>query len=161
VSQAALFKRFGTKEKLIVAALSRPLGKNPVADLLASGPDETPIPDQLVTLGTQIMAAMRRLVPCLAMLHAAAIESGPQLGHASSLPVQARERLTAWFQTAMDQGRIRRMDAHIMAVSFIGMLNARPFREVILGDVGLTCTDEAYVRQLVDQIWAGISGETP
>jgi hypothetical protein len=49
----------------------------------------------------------------------------------------------------------------VMAVGFIGMLKARPFREIILGDHGLQCTDEEYVTQLVDQLWSGIAPETP
>ena len=159
MSQAALFKRFGTKEKLIVAALSRPMGKNPVAEVLALGPTDAPIKDQLVTLGTGIMAVMRRLVPYMAMLHAAAIDTKAHLGQDHAPPIQARKLITAWFQAAMDQGRIRPMDPHIMAVGFIGMLKARPFREIIIGDDGLACSDEVYVRQLVDQMWLGIAGE--
>ena len=159
ISQAALFKRFGTKENLIVAALSRPMGKNPVADVLAEGPTDDPIPDQLVALGVGIMTMMRRLVPCMAMLHAAAIDTKAHLGQDHAPPKQARKLITAWFQRGMDQGRIRPMDPHIMAVGFIGMLKARPFREIILGDDGLKCSDEVYVRQLVEQMWSGISGE--
>ena len=155
ISQAALFKRFGTKENLIVAALSRPMGKNPVADVLAEGPTDDPIPDQLVALGVGIMTMMRRLVPCMAMLHAAAIDTREHLGQDHAPPKQARKLITEW----MDQGRIRPMDPHIMAVGFIGMLKARPFREIILGDDGLKCSDEVYVRQLVEQMWSGISGE--
>lgn len=159
MSQAALFKRYGTKEKLIVAALSRPMGKNPLAEVLAGGPTDEPIPDQLVVLGVGIMTVMRRIVPCMAMLHAAAIDTKAHLGQDHAAPMQGRMLITAWFQAAMDQGRIRDMDPHIMAVGFIGMLKARPFREIIIGDDGLKCSDEAYVRQLVEQMWSGIAGE--
>ena len=159
MSQASLFKRFGTKEKLIVAALSRPIGKNPVAEVLALGPSDDPIPEQLIVLGVGIMTMMRQIVPCMAMLHAAAIDTKAHLGQDHAAPMQGRKLITAWFQAAMDQGRIRVMDPHIMAVGFIGMIKARPFREIIIGDDGLKCSDEAYVRQLVEQMWSGIAGD--
>jgi len=160
MSQAALFKRFGTKEKLIVAALSRPLTKVPLAEALAAGPTDAPIKDQLTLMGMGILFVMRKVVPCMAMLHAAGIDPKDKLSHQDAPPMRARKLLTAWLQTAMDQGRIRVLDPHIMAVGFLGNLIVRPFREVILGDTELSCSDEAYVRQLVDQLWSGIGVET-
>lgn len=161
MSQAALFKRFGTKEKLILAALSRPqmMTGNPVAALLMAGPTQAPIRDQLIDIGTSILTVMRKLVPCMAMLHAAGIDPREEMSHDMAPPIQGRKLLTAWLQQAMDQGRIRSMDPHIMAVGFLGMLKARPFREVILGDTGLECSDTIYVTQLVDQMWSGIAGQ--
>ena len=160
MSQAALFKRFGTKEKLIVAALSRPLTKLPLASAMAEGPTDAPIKDQLILMGMGILFVMRKVVPCMAMLHAAGIDPKEKLSHQDAPPMRARKLLTAWLQTAMDQGRIRRLDPHIMAVGFLGNLIVRPFREVILGDTELRCSDEVYVRQLVDQLWSGIGVET-
>jgi len=160
MSQAALFKRFGTKEKLIVAALSRPLTRLPLADALASGPTKAPIEEQLVLMGMGILFIMRKVVPCMAMLHASGIDPKENLSHQDAPPMRARKMLTSWFQAAMDQGRIRRLNPHIMAVGFLGNLIVRPFREVILGDNDLTCSDEVYVRQLVDQLCSGIEVES-
>ena len=69
LSQGALFKRFGTKEELLMAAL-RPA---PPAwlDQVLQGPDARPIPEQLVELGLQIAAFMDDLVPRIGVLHAA------------------------------------------------------------------------------------------
>ena len=161
MSQAALFKRFGTKEKLFVAALSRPLTGAPLADVLAAGPNDAPIQDQLLLMGTGILFVMRKVVPCMAMLHAAGIDPKENLGNQDAPPMRVRKLLTQWFQSAMDQGRIRSLDPHVMAVGFLGNLMVRPFREVILGDTALQCSDDAYVQQLIDQLWSGIGIDTP
>ena len=161
MSQSALFKRFGTKEKLFVAALSRPLTGAPVAEALAAGPTPGPIQEQLLLVGTGILFVMRKVVPCMAMLHAAGIDPKEKMGNRDAPPMRVRKLLTAWFQAAIDQGRIRKLDPHIMAVGFLGNLIARPFREVILGDTDLQCSDEAYVQQLTDQLWSGIGIENP
>lgn len=159
MSQAALFKRFGTKEKLIIAALSRPMLRNPIAEIMGVGPSKEPIRDQMIAMGTAILMVMRRVVPCMSMLHAAGIDP-TQLHGENSPPIQGRKYLTQWFQAVIDQGRVQQVfDPHVMAVGFLGMLHARPFRETILGDTALECTDLEYVTQLVGLLWTGIGLE--
>jgi AcrR family transcriptional regulator len=161
MSQAALFKRFGTKERLFVAALRRPISDNPLAAVVNAGPSDAPIRDQLIIIGQGILAVMRSVVPCMAMLHAAGFDPKETLSQENAPPIQGRKLLTAWLQRAMDQGRIQPADPQVLAVGFIGMLKARPFRETILGDHALDCSDADYVTQLVDQLWTGIAGENP
>ena len=156
VSEAAIFKRFGTKEKLILAALCRPMQRHPISQLLGEGPTDEPIREQMINMGEAILAVMRHVVPCMAMLHAAGINPAEHLRHEDSPPIRGRKMLTRWFRLAIEQGRVRSFDPHVMAVAFIGMLKARPFREIILADTALKCSDRDYVIQLVDLLWAGI-----
>ena len=158
MSQAALFKRFGTKERLFVAALCRPISDNPLAAVMTAGPTDAPIRNQLIVIGQGILTVMRSVVPCMAMLHAAGFDPKDSLSQDNAPPIQGRKLLTTWLQQAMDQGRIRKADPMVLAVGFIGMLKARPFRETILGDHALDCSDADYVRQLVDHLWTGIAG---
>ncbi len=158
MSQAALFKRFGTKERLIVAALCQAPEKMPFLDKLRKGPGPDPIPDQLASLGTELVGIFRHLVPCLAMLAASGVNPH-LLSRPDSPPVVGRKAWTHWLQAAQDQGRLRPFDAASVAVAFIGMLHARPFRELIIGDKGLTCTDLEYVQQIVDLFWVGMAPE--
>ena len=159
MSQAAIFKRFGTKEKLFLAALSRPLQRNPISELMEGGPSDEPIRDQMIQMGEAIIAVMRRVVPCMAMLHASDINPAECMRHEDSPPIQGRKMLTQWFRLAIEQERVRAFDPHVMAVAFIGMLKARPFREIILADTALECTDRDYVIQIVDFLWTGIALE--
>jgi AcrR family transcriptional regulator len=158
MSQAALFKRYGTKEKLLVEALTRPMGRFPFIDLIAQGPSPEPIKDQMIALGVGFMAIMRKVVPCMAMLHAAGIE--PHKNSDEDAPSRIiRHELTRWFQTAIDTKRLRPFDAPAIAVAFMGMIHARPFREIIVGDTGLTCSDDEYVTEVVHVLWSGMSLE--
>lgn len=157
ISQAALFKRFGTKEQMIIGALRQPMQRNPVADLLALGPSDEPIRTQLIALGMAMIRVMRRVVPCMAMLHAAGLKLESDGHNDERPPIQARRLLVAWLQHAIDDGRLKSVDPHVVAVSFIGMLHARPFREIIVGDTDLKCSDEEYVTQLVNHLMDGIA----
>ncbi len=157
ISQAALFKRFGTKERLIISALRQPMQRNPIVDRLEMGPQAGPIRAQLIELGVAMIGVMRRVVPCLAMLHSAGLSLPDEDGHETRPSVRVRVLLAEWLQQAIDAGRIQSVDPQIMAVGYLGMLHSRPFREVIIGDTDLTCTDEQYVTQLVDSFIDGIA----
>jgi AcrR family transcriptional regulator len=156
MSQGALFKRFGTKEHLFISAFSQMADSFPLIDRLREGPTADPIPDQMIELGTELLALFRHLVPCMSMLAATSIArdlmSGP-----SSPPVVGRKAWTQWFQIAQDQGRARAFDPAAMAVAFTGMLHARPFREFVIRDKGLTCSDEDYVSEIVRVLWCGMA----
>jgi AcrR family transcriptional regulator len=158
ISQAALFKRFGTKEKLIIAALCQLPADYPMLEVLKRGPGPEPIRDQLIELGTFLVALFRQIVPCFSVMAAAGVDS-QILSRPDSPPVLGREAWTSWFEIAQAQGRVRPLDASVTAVAFIGFLQARPFREHIIGDMGLTCTDGEYVTQIVDLLLTGMLPE--
>jgi len=158
MSQAALFKRFGTKERLIVTALCQMPDKMPLIGKLLEGPTEAPVRDQMVALGTELITLFRHLVPCFAMLAASGLNP-TRLSQPDSPPIIARKAWTTWFQIAQDQGRARPFDAAAVAVAFLGMLHARPFRELVIGDTGLKCSDVVYVEQIVDLFWSGMAPE--
>ena len=157
LSQAALFKRFGTKEQLIVRSLQQPMQPNPIASILEKGPTDAPITDQLNEIGITTIVILRRVIPCLTMLHAAGVKTNESIPLDARPAIQSRRLLTAWFQTAAAQGRIQTSDPHALAVAFLGMLHARPFREVIMGDTELSCTDVEYIQEVVDTMWTGIA----
>lgn len=159
VSQAALFKRFGTKEDLLIAAMRPP---SPVwIELVEQGPDERAIPEQLVEICQALNAFYEDLVPAMATLRS----SGKNLEqirecHDSAPLVKAQRSMAGWLRRAREAGRIRHVDADAMAVSLLGTLQARAFihhmagAQVPLGDA------EALIQALVDVLWNGIEPET-
>ena len=159
LSQAALFKRFGTKEQLIVRSLQQPMQPNLLASILSKGPTDAPIPEQLVAIGMTTIVILRRIIPCLTMLHAAGVDPNEKIPLDARPAIQGRRLLTEWFRQALDTGRIRTANPHTLAVGFLGMLHARPFREIIMGDCELSCTDQEYIQDLVDTMWCGIAPE--
>ena len=93
------------------------------------------------------------------MLHAAGVVANNHIPPDARPAIQGRRLLTEWFRKACDQGRIRTANPHTLAVGFLGMLHARPFREIIMGDNELKCTDVEYIQDLVDTMWRGIAPE--
>ena len=91
------------------------------------------------------------------MLHAAGLGTDAENALDDSPAIRVRSLLVDWFQQALDDGRIRGVNPHIIAVGFLGMLHERPFRETIVRDTDLTCTDEEYVTQVVDSLLFGIA----
>ncbi|NOY26221.1 MAG: helix-turn-helix transcriptional regulator [Oligoflexia bacterium] len=75
MSQAALFKRFGTKDRLLLLSLV-PSGSIAFIERLQAGPDDRPIPDQLVAVALEASRFFDTMMPCLMTLRAAGLNPG-------------------------------------------------------------------------------------
>jgi AcrR family transcriptional regulator len=154
LSQAALFKRFGTKNELMLRALLPPevpawLG------ILDGGPTADPIPDQLRAVGLAMSAFYLEMVPCISTLRAAVdMAEAMRKAYDEPPPLRARRALQGWFQAGIDAGRIRGVAAGSAAEAFIGALHGRAFLGHISGDLSLP---EAFVNDLVDLTWRGMA----
>lgn len=158
VSQATLFKRFKTKEQLMAAALFH---ESPVVIQHLKPPSlDRPLRDQLADICHFMMHFFRTVVPRFMVLSASNCDA-PRglLGGDHGPSAMARKALTLWFETAQNQGQLRDFDTEPFTVALIGMMHARPFRECVLGDKSLTCSDQEYVDTIVDCLWNGISPE--
>ena len=126
ISQATLFKRFGTKEDLLVAALV----PAPPAwlDGLDDGPDDRPFQAQLRQVLQEMEAFMRETMPRMQCLVAAGIGIERAFrDHEIPPPLLTRNKLTAWFQRAMDAGKIIRSNPATLATALMGSVHARSF----------------------------------
>jgi AcrR family transcriptional regulator len=129
LSQAALFKRFGTKAELIHRALGVENGPPWIA-ALAQGPDERPISTQLLAIGSEIESFFQYIVPRLAALRALGVDGAAMLHRcAAPPPVIGHQALTAWFARAQAAGRIRGQgcDPSSLATVFLGSFQGRAF----------------------------------
>jgi AcrR family transcriptional regulator len=158
VSQATLFKRFKTKELLMAAAL---MHESPILLQHLTAPDpDTCIQAQLRDLGHFMLKVFRNIIPRFMVLASRGSGSPSDLlGGENGPPAQARKAITEWFTAAQDNGQLKQFDAESFAVAFIGMLHARPFREIILGDTTLKRTDEEYVNSMIQVLYSGIAPE--
>jgi AcrR family transcriptional regulator len=157
VSQAALFKRFGTKGELMIAALAP--APPPFLDDLVRGPDTRPLPEQLHALAASMSIYFDQTFPCFAVLKASGVN--PDLAFAQCdgepMPLRTHRALTAWLQTAGDRGLIRGVDPHDIATLVMGALHSHAFLAHFLGaDVGPSAD---HVRRMVDVVWTGIRPE--
>ena len=157
LSQAALFKRFGTKELLMVRALLPP-SRIGWVEALEAGPRPGELPDQLVEIAVDATRFFDRMMPCLMTLKAAGLDLAALVRSLPTPPpIRARRAATAWFQAAMDQGRMRPADAEALAYTFIGSVQSRSAMSHIFGEPVLTEPQRlAHARGVVDGLWHGL-----
>lgn len=157
VSQATLFKRFGSRRGLFMAAMQPPsVGAHLAA--IEAGPDARPVPEQLEDLALGFLAVFREVVPAmhaflLHMPHQPDDELPPD-----APPLRSQRALKAWFQTLRDEGRVAPdVDPEAMANLLIGAMLSRVHRELVLRDGGLRLSAEDYGRAVVHMLWNGLA----
>ncbi len=163
VSQAALFKRFGTKEELLIAALRPgPEMVRELLDFLAEGPDERPLPEQILDLGVRVRRFFGRLLPRVAQLRSAGL-SPPHCAKGRPIPPQrVHAALSAWLQRALERGLIRACDVDAAAYALLGALNLQTFLEYAAGKEPAKDL-RAEIEPVVEIVWRGLdpSGGAP
>ena len=104
VSQATLFKRFGTKDDLLLKALA-PASDVPWLALVQAGPDDRPAREQLVEIAHSIFVFFQHLIPNLAVLKSAGFSPKDLLArYEEPPPLRGRRLLAGWLIRAGDRG---------------------------------------------------------
>ena len=156
ISQAGLFKRFGTKQELMLSALLPPERPDWIARV-EKGPDDRPIVEQLTEIAEAIAAFFDELTPRLATLKASGCDVRTLMSRFDvPPPVRGVGALTAWLDTARQQGRVGPIDPRSTALMFVGSLHGRAFLCHILGVTDSSELDQ-YVAHLVGNLWRGIA----
>lgn len=157
LSQAALFKRFGTKGRLLTCALG--VAGRPVWCTTAdAGPTDAPMREQLRGLGHEILAFFHEMVPRIWALKASGITHDQMFADCDvPPPVHGQRALSSWFKRAVDAGRLRTADPDVLAIAFIGNFQARAFWQHVMGGGLVTITDEVYVKQVTEVFWRGVA----
>jgi AcrR family transcriptional regulator len=158
LSQAALFKRFGTKRELILRALAPP-ERIAWVELARSGPDARPIRDQLVEILGAAEAFMRELWPALLVLKGAGVEPREVFARCETPPpLQALRAMEGFLARAMASGRMRALDPSAVATSLVGQLHARGMFHHVMG-ADPRQDGPTYVATIVDVAWRGLAPE--
>lgn len=155
LSQAALFKRFGTKRELLEKALLPP-ERPPILEALAAGPGPGPLHPQLEKLAWDVTMYFREVVPCMVMLSASGISPKLALRNFEvPPPIRMQQAMTMWFDAASD-----RLQPDIctrsLATAFLGTLHVRTFFH-FLGGSGLPEDPADYLRQVVRMTLDGVA----
>lgn len=159
VSQAALFKRFKTKQALMVEALA-PGDRPPWIAVVEAGPDDRPVPVQLREVVEHIDAFLAQMLPCIAVLRAAGLGPADVMqGREVPPPVLAHRTLSGWFRRLHEQGRARIPHPQSTAMAFLGALHARHMLGHMLGSHAPQIEPE-FLQNLVDVLWSGITPPT-
>ena len=164
VSQATLFKRFGSKSNLLQTAILIPSKASKASKMLhflCEGPTEKPVREQMEQMCLRLLKFFDEMLPSFASLHASGLTFDDPLPEEAP-PVQARKYLTNWVEQLQEQARMRK-DVHpeSIALTLIGTMQHRPLRIHLLRDTTLTQTDEEYVSSIVEVLWQGLSPTKP
>lgn len=155
VSQAALFKRFKTKQALMIRALT-PSDRPAWIDQVEAGPDDRPVPEQLRTVVEGINAFCEQLLPGLTVLRAAGIEPHCLIREMElPPPTLAHRTLTGWFRRLHETGQAHVPHPQTTAMAFLGAIHARHMLHHALGEHAPQ-TEPEFLNNLVDVFWSGI-----
>ncbi len=127
ISEGTIFRRYATKEELVVAALA-PGGPPPFCAAIiecAAAPD--PEAD-LVRIGTQVVAFFEAMLPRMHLLMSCHLHPAEVLAKAEDPPpVAAIRALTAWFDAAHRARVLDVDDCEIAARTFLGAMHQFAF----------------------------------
>ena len=161
VSQATLFKRFGTKEALLQRALLHPILSHSIFRLLEEAPKGISVMEQLHALSFALLRFFEEMLPNMMMLRSGGCDLFQLFQGSDTPPHIMRQKLTVWIQELQSRSKIRNIDAETFALALLGSIQHRAFRRHLFNDHSMNNSDEDYISQMVDLFWFGISkGET-
>jgi AcrR family transcriptional regulator len=135
VTAPALFRRFHSRQDLLLAAL-RPEPIPPVLAKIEQGPDERPIGTQLEELFTHASRFFAATIPCLSALRESGIPVDSMYKGAEAAPLKVVRALTRWIERARTRGLMNVPDAHTAALAMLGSLQAPAFLRHLTNDSG-------------------------
>lgn len=162
LSQAALFKRFGTKRDLMLEALKPPAQPDFVT-LLGDGPDpDRSTRDQVAEFAEAALRFFRQLVPRIMVLTTSGLSPEDLFGtFEEPPPLVAQRRLAEWLEVAMEQGRVRRGDAFAVANLILAPMHMRAFSAHLLRAPLDDDAARAWVATVIDSLWVGLAPDSP
>jgi AcrR family transcriptional regulator len=158
VSQAALFKRFGTKEELLLAALRPdPSLLDGLIASLEAGPDARPLPDQLRAIALTIRDRFAVILPRMAVLRSAGLGPPSCAEPGQPIPPQrVHTALVAWLEQARERGMAVVPNPSAAAFALLGAIHMQCFMAYMVGQDRELASDAA-LEALVDSLWAGLA----
>jgi AcrR family transcriptional regulator len=132
LSAPALFHRFGSKEKLLIAAMCPDPSTMPLK-ALERPLDSRPIEEQLREIASEVTQFMRMIMPRIQVLQSAGVSPIQAWQHYETPPPLLLFRaLSGWFKRASEAKRIRTCEPNHIAAAFMGSLHV----QMILGMAG-------------------------
>ncbi len=158
VSEAALFKRFGTKEELMMQACMPPAIPGFLVHLEEGPETDADIGAQISGIAHHILDFMQMLMPRIAVLKAAGISPLKVLSRFDvPPPVLGQRAISAWLARAVAQGQLAEHDCDAVAYMLMGSLHGRTMLGLVAGGAIPAFDREAYVAQVVRVLLDGVA----
>ena len=157
MSQANLFKRFGTKANLIKRALLYSIEIHPIFERLMQKPNTADISKAIKSLCMDLIDFFDTQLPNILMLKSAGFDLPNMMkGDTVSPPIRMRRLLTSWFNHLKTEQGMREISAEGLTMLILGSVQHRAFRKHILDDVVFD-SDAEFVQSIFEIFWHGIS----
>jgi AcrR family transcriptional regulator len=162
ISEAAIFKRFGTKQALFLAAMGIS-DNHPWVNVLSKGTPTPAIRADLIEICSQILEVYQEVMPRVLMLMNQGNTSSPPPMFEPP-PIRDTQLLAGYLDRAIDKGYIKPCNATVVAHIIIGGINnyvimqnmpKLPFPVSPLLQIK-SIEPELFIPNLIDTVWAGI-----
>jgi len=152
VSQPALLKRFGSRNKLMVAAL-KPTGEPSFAAQLRAGPDARPLPEQLHELITWLSGYYEENAPRMAALRESGIPMCEVFSPADGepAPLRIKRGVAEWLERAKTLGLVvGDLDIETLAFSMVATVSSRHHLRHLFQVMLARSSDRAFLKSVCD-----------
>jgi AcrR family transcriptional regulator len=150
VTSAALFHRAGTRERLVISAMTLTDPREfTLLKRIRGGPDPAAaLEPQLQALLLELSAHLAKITPCLLFLHAAGIGSRER----RALPGSTRRHLAGWLRRAQRLRHLELSSPAVVADALVGALEARQLYRYVHGDPLSASLERRYVKAMVAEL---------
>jgi AcrR family transcriptional regulator len=170
ISEAAIFKRFGTKQALFMASMGIS-DDHPWVSVLSKGTPTPEIRKDLIEICSQILEVYQDVMPrVLMMMNQGNTSCPPPMFEPP--PIRDRQLLAGYLDRAIEKGYIKSCNAIVVAHMIIGGINSYvimqnmpklPFPVTSLlkiksnaSGASVAIEPELFIPNLIDTVWAGI-----
>jgi AcrR family transcriptional regulator len=162
LSQAAIFKRFPTKQELFLAAMATGSERQELLERFRSQAAKAGLRRALVVLGDDLLPFFRQVLPLLLLSWSNRREFGfpKAMASGSYPPARAAQEIVAFIEAEMRARRLRKHDPWLVTRAFVGGLQNYVLWELFSKGAETmppTHSPKEYVRGLVDVLWKGIA----
>ncbi len=158
ISEASIFKRFRTKDRLFGAAMRPHLDIPPVLATLPDRAGERTVAALLEEVGGAVMEFMRVVLPMMMMAWSNRLEGPPELtGRASQR--ETLRPLVAFAKREIALGRLRDVAPETFARAFLGGIADYVVTDTLVaGAYATTLSPQRYLNGLIDLLLHGAEG---
>ncbi len=145
ISVPAVLKRFGSREALMLAALTPP-ARPAFLDAVEDGPDARPLEVQLRELLERVLGHFSETLPCMIALRESGISPDKFLSRKQ--PQAVLGALESWLAAARDRGLAGDADFEAVATAMAGAMQSRVFLSHLLQRELTAAAQRGYVAEI-------------
>lgn len=161
VSEGSIFKRFPSKSSLFHAAMFA--GEAPEwLQRVSERVGRSTLERELAELCREVLEFFRKIVPLSMMAWSDPATRKSALEDDKPLPVECHFKLARYFESEMELGRLRRVDASALTRTLSGALWSYVAMETFFGtERARLAPEREFVRSLVDIVLFGAAASAP